>query len=70
MAFAASIIERLWRSAKHERVHLHAFETGSEARAGIGRWMSSHNAETPHSALGGRTPGKAHAGPTIIDAAP
>ncbi len=33
-------IERLWRSVKHERVHLHAFETGFEARAGIGKWMT------------------------------
>ena len=69
MAFAASIIERLWRSVKHECVRLHAFETGSEARAGIRRPTSHHNAERPHSALGGRTPDEAHAGPTIVDAA-
>lgn len=69
VAFAASIIERLWRSVKYECVHLHAFETGSEARAGIGRWMSYYNAERPHSALGGRTPNKAHADPAIINAA-
>lgn len=29
-------IERLWRSLKYECVFLNAFETGSEARAGIG----------------------------------
>ena len=62
-------IERLWRSVKYECVYLHAFETGSEARAGIGRWMSYYNAERPHSALGGRTPDEAHAGPAVIDAA-
>ena len=55
-------IERLWRSVKYESVYLHAFETGSEARAGIGRWMTYYNAERPHSALGGRTPLEAHAG--------
>jgi putative transposase len=33
-------IERLWRSLKCECVYLHAFETGSEARAGIGKWMT------------------------------
>ena len=55
-------IERLWRSLKVEYVYLHAFETGSEARAGIGRWMTYYNTERPHSALGGRTPLKAHAG--------
>lgn len=32
-------IERLWRSLKNECVFLNAFETGSEARAGIGRWI-------------------------------
>jgi len=32
-------IERLWRSLKYECVYLQAFETGSEARAGIGRWI-------------------------------
>ena len=30
-------IERLWRSLKYECVYLHAFETGSEARAGLAR---------------------------------
>ncbi len=30
-------IERLWRSLKYECVHLQAFETGSQARTGIGR---------------------------------
>jgi putative transposase len=55
-------IERLWRSLKYECVYLHAFETGSEARAGIGKWMTYYNAERPHSALGGRTPLEAHTG--------
>ena len=69
MAFAASIIERLWRSVKYECVYLHAFETGFGARAGIERWMNHYNAQRPHSALGGRTPDEAHAGPAVIDAA-
>jgi putative transposase len=30
-------IERLWRSLKYECIYLNTFETGSEARAGIGR---------------------------------
>ena len=55
-------IERLWRSMKYECVYLNAFETGSEARAGIGGWISYHNARRPHSSLGGRTPDEAHAG--------
>lgn len=53
-------IERLWRSLKYECVYLNAFETGSEARAGIGRWITYYNTERPHSALGGRTPLEAY----------
>uniref|UniRef100_UPI0035653BAD IS3 family transposase n=1 Tax=Azospirillum argentinense TaxID=2970906 RepID=UPI0035653BAD len=55
-------IERLWRSMKYECVYLHAFETGSEARAGISRWIDYYNADRPHSALGGRTPDEAYEG--------
>ena len=55
-------IERLWRSLKYECICLHAFETGSETRAGIGKWMTYDNAERPHSALDGRPPFEAHAG--------
>jgi putative transposase len=55
-------IERLWRSLKYECVYLHAFETGSEARVGIGKWVVYYNSERPHSTLGGRTPLEAHVG--------
>ncbi len=54
-------IERLWRSLKYECVYLHAFETGSELRAGLGRWIGYYNAARPHSALGGKTPDEAYA---------
>jgi putative transposase len=54
-------IERLWRSLKYECVFLNAFETGSEARSGIGRWIAYYNTDRPHSALGGKTPGEAYA---------
>jgi len=53
-------IERLWRSLKYECVYLHAFETGSEARAGLGHWIGYYNAARPHSALSGRTPDEAY----------
>lgn len=49
-------IERLWRSLKYECVYLNAFETGSELRAGLGRWISYYNGQRPHSRLAGRTP--------------
>ncbi len=54
-------IERLWRSLKYECVYLHAFETGSELRAGLTRWIGYYNARRPHSALGGLTPDEAYA---------
>ena len=54
-------IERLWRSLKYECVYLQAFETGSEARSGIGGWIAFYNAKRPHSALAGSTPDEAHA---------
>ncbi|MFG1250191.1 IS3 family transposase [Xanthobacter flavus] len=53
-------IERLWRSLKYECIYLNAFETGSETRAGIGRWITYYNRTRPHSALGGRTPEEVH----------
>lgn len=53
-------IERLWRSLKYECIYLHAFETGSELRAGVRRWVDYYNAHRPHSALGGKTPDEAH----------
>ena len=59
-------IERLWRSMKYECVYLHAFETGSELRAGLHRWVGYYNARRPHSGLGGQTPDEAYhrIGPT------
>jgi putative transposase len=53
-------IERLWRSLKYECIYLHAFETGSELRAGLTRWIGYYNGLRPHSTLGGRTPDEAY----------
>mgnify|MGYP000055552805 FL=1 len=55
-------VERLWRSLKYECVYIHAWETGTEARRGIGAWIDYYNTERPHSALDGRTPGEAYEG--------
>ena len=54
------LIERLWRSLKYECVYLHAFETGSELRAGLTKWIGYYNAGRPHSALAGQTPDEAY----------
>ncbi len=60
-------IERLWRSMKYECVYLHAFETRSELRAGLTKWIGHYNAQRPHAALAGRTPDEAYYenGPTL-----
>ena len=49
-------VERLWRSLKYECVYLHAWETGSQARVGIGRWIPFYNDQRPHTAHGGQPP--------------
>lgn len=54
------MIERLWRSLKYECVYLNAFETGSDARKGIGAWISYYNERRPHSSHGLRTPAEAY----------
>ena len=53
-------VERFWRSIKYEEVYLHAYESGSQARAGIGRYIAFYNTQRPHSALDGRTPDAAY----------
>jgi len=41
-------IERLWRSLKSKCLYLHAWETGSQAKAAIGRWIIFCNHKRPH----------------------
>ena len=53
-------VERLWRSVKYEEVYLHAYETVTAAREGIGRYLDLYNRRRPHSALDGRTPDDAY----------
>jgi putative transposase len=49
-------IERLWRSLKYEQVYLYAYESVTEARSKIGRYLEFYNSNRPHSSLGARTP--------------
>jgi 3D (Asp-Asp-Asp) domain-containing protein len=39
-------VERLWRSVKYEEVYLRAYETVSEARASIGRYLADQGVMT------------------------
>ena len=49
-------VERLWRSVKYEEVYLHAYESVSEARAGLTRYFAFYNQRRPHTALDRQTP--------------
>ena len=49
-------VERLWRSLKYEEVYLKAYDSLTEARAGIGAYFEFFNHDRPHSALGYQTP--------------
>ncbi|WP_204347728.1 IS3 family transposase [Rhizobium leguminosarum] len=53
-------VERLWRSIKYEEVYLHAYKTVSEARVGIGRYLTFYNGRRPHSSLDRQTPDQAY----------
>jgi putative transposase len=49
-------VERLWRSVKYEEVYLHAYESVSAAKAGIGKYFAFFNTRRPHSSLDRQTP--------------
>jgi putative transposase len=49
-------VERVWRSIKYEEVYLHAYQSVSEARQSIGRYIEFYNTVRPHSSLKARTP--------------
>jgi putative transposase len=53
-------LERLWRSVKYEEVYLKAYDSVSEARASIGRYLDFYNSRRPHSSLDGCTPDQAY----------
>ena len=53
-------VERLWRSVKYEEVYLRAYESVTEARTSLGRYLAFYNEQRPHSSLDGRTPEEAY----------
>jgi len=62
--------ERRWRSVKYEEAYLRAYETVSQAREGIARYLI-YNTARPHTAHGGTTPDRAYyaALPAVREAA-
>jgi putative transposase len=53
-------VERLWRSVKYEEVYLRAYDSVSDARASIGRYLDFYNGRRPHTSLDRRTPDQAY----------
>jgi putative transposase len=53
-------VERLWRSIKYEEVYLRAYDSVSEARSSVGRYLDFYNSRRPHSSLDGTTPDQAY----------
>jgi putative transposase len=62
-------VERLWRSIKYEEVYLRAYESVSEARTSIGRYLDFYNGRRPHSSLDGITPDQAYFTPLPLRSA-
>ena len=56
-------VERLWRTIKYEEVYLHAYDSVSEARSGLARYLAFYNTRRPHSSLDGQTPDQAYLNP-------
>ena len=55
-------IERLWRSLKYEEVYLKDYESVTEARTGIERYLRFYNQERLHQSLDYRTPDEMYFG--------
>ena len=53
-------VERLWWSIKYEEVYLRAYDTVSDARASIGRYLVFYNGRRPLSSLDRKTPDAAY----------
>jgi putative transposase len=53
-------VERIWKSVKYEEVYLHAYDTVTEARTSIGRYLRFYNTRRPHSSLERKTPDQAY----------
>ncbi|WP_426978996.1 IS3-like element ISAcsp5 family transposase [Acinetobacter johnsonii] len=50
------MIERLWRSVKHEEVYLKAYDTVKQAKLSIAEYLDFYNMIRPHSSLNKATP--------------
>ena len=56
------VVERLWRTVKHEWVYLRPAANGIEQKRSLGAFFDWYNLRRPHQALGWRTPDEAYLG--------
>jgi putative transposase len=50
------LVERLWKTIKYEEIYLRAYNTVSEVRTGLKRYMRFYNQRRPHKANGRVSP--------------
>ena len=62
-------VERFWKSVKYEEVYLRAYDSVSEARASLGRYLNFYNSLRPHSSLDRQTPDEAYFNPAAVSMA-
>jgi putative transposase len=55
-------VERLWRSVKYEEVYLYAYDSVSQAKAGLEIYFTLYNTRRPHSAFDGIPPDQTYFG--------
>lgn len=56
------IIERFWRTLKHEHVLIHTFDTVAELKQSVGRFIREYNEKRLHQSLGYKTPVEVYTG--------
>ena len=54
------IIERFWRTLKHEHILLYAFESIKEIKESVGKFINMYNFKRLHQALGYKTPAEVY----------
>jgi len=60
------IVERLWRTIKYNEVYLKAYDSVSDARANLGRFIEIYNRIRPHSSLAYQTPDEVYYGHQLL----
>ncbi len=54
------IIERFWRTLKHEHILIHTFDTVVDLKQSVGRFIREYNEKRLHQSLGYKTPAEVY----------